>query len=176
MTRTTPFGSGQHRPPEHSHHDSSNLIKTSRPMVTLMYTSSKTGLDRKQIQKEFGFESIQPQLTPIPIKSEYSLTEPAPVKVSQTRKASKKVEVQPLPLDQLKWLPLKQAPLRWPSFTEKALRHIIAQAEAYAKFPQSGLRSNGFIDCFVRPAGQRKIILNAEKFEVWLKSFSVPVK
>ena len=176
MTHTFPPGSGQHGLPEHSDRDSSNLYKKHGALLTLKYNVPKIGSEVQFIHGAATLECCKPQSISVPVESENSSTEPAPVKVSKTRKASKKVEVQPLPLDQLKWLPLKQAPLRWPSFTEKALRHIIAQAEAYAKFPQSGLRSNGFIDCFVRPAGQRKIILNADRFDLWLKSFSVSAK
>ena len=77
-----------------------------------------------------------------------------------------------LPLDQRRWLTIKEMAIRYPFFSEKALRHLIFSAEAYAKFPKDGLRSNGFIDCIVRPAGQRKIIIDTTKFEEWLEKGS----
>ena len=78
-----------------------------------------------------------------------------------------------LPLEQRRWLTVKETSARFPCFSEQSLRHLIAQAEAYAKFPKAGLRSNGMIDCIVRPAGQRKIVIDATKFEVWLTSGAV---
>ncbi|MDP2882795.1 MAG: hypothetical protein Q8N89_14605 [Azonexus sp.] len=82
-------------------------------------------------------------------------------------------EYLPVPVSELKWLTIAQAAIRFPNYSEKAYRHLVAQAEAYAKHPKSGLRSNGFLPCVVRPAGKRKILINAEKFEEWLKSFAV---
>lgn len=176
MTRTTPLRVGQLRSPEHCLHDSSNPIKKHRPLLTLRYNAPKLGLDGKLIYVSPKLECCKPPSLSVPVESNKAATEPATEKAPRSRKPSKKAEVQPLPLDQLTWLTLKQAALRWPSFTEKSLRHTVSQAEAYKKYPQSGLVSNGFIDCIVRPAGQRKIILNAEKFEQWLKSFSVAAK
>ena len=75
-----------------------------------------------------------------------------------------------LPLEQRRWLTVKETSARFPCFSEKSLRHLIAQAEAYAKYPKAGLRSNGMINCIVRPAGQRKIVIDATKFEAWLTS------
>lgn len=91
------------------------------------------------------------------------------------RPAAKKqhAENQGLPLEKLKWLTIAQASLRYPGFSEKSLRHLQAQAEAYQRYPKAGLKSNGFINCLVRPAGQRKILINAEKFEAWLESCSL---
>ena len=77
------------------------------------------------------------------------------------------------PLEQRRWLTVKETSARFPCFSEKSLRHLIAQAEAYAKYPKAGLRSNGMIDCIVRPAGQRKIVIDATKFEAWLASGAV---
>ncbi len=90
------------------------------------------------------------------------------------RKARKvSADDQPVDLLQLKWLTVAQTSRRYPGFTEKALRHLIAQAEAYAKYPKAGLRSNGLAACIVRPAGARKIIVNAESFEAWLSASAV---
>lgn len=79
----------------------------------------------------------------------------------------------PIPLEKLKYLTISQTAIRYPFYSEKALRHLQSQAENYYRFPKAGLRSNGFISCIIRPAGQRKIIIDAEKFELWLASYSV---
>ncbi|HQU80642.1 MAG TPA: hypothetical protein PLU47_14365 [Azonexus sp.] len=94
------------------------------------------------------------------------------------RKRNKKprIEAQPISLENLKWLTIAQTSLRYPAFSQKALRHLVAQAEAYHRYPKAGLKSNGFIHCISRPAGQRKIVIEAEKFEQWLQSFSVGAK
>ena len=78
-------------------------------------------------------------------------------------------EVDVLPLDQRRWLTIKEMAVRYPFFSEKALRHLVFSAEAYSKFPKAGLKSNGFIECIIRPAGQRKIIIDTTKFEEWLE-------
>ena len=88
-----------------------------------------------------------------------------------TKQANADIEC--LPLDQRRWLTIKEMAVRYPFFSEKALRHLIFSAEAYAKFPKDGLKSNGFIDCIVRPAGQRKIIIDTTKFEEWLEKGSL---
>ncbi len=101
---------------------------------------------------------------------------------AETKKPRKKrskpqgPEYQPTPLDKLEWLTIAQAAIRYPNYSEKAYRHLVAQAEAYAKYPKANLRSNGFLPCVIRPAGQRKILINAEKFEEWLKSFAIPAR
>lgn len=176
MPRTFPLGSGHLRSHDHCLPDSSTPIKKHKALLTLKYSAPKFGPTGKLSHVSPKLEGCQSPLTQIPVESEKASVKPATEKVPRSRTPSKKAEVQPLPLDQLTWLTLKQAALRWPSFTEKSLRHTVSQAEAYKKYPQSGLVSNGFIDCIVRPAGQRKIILNAEKFEQWLKSFSVAAK
>lgn len=73
------------------------------------------------------------------------------------------------PLEMRRWLTIKETTARYPCFTEPSLRHLVFNAEAYRRHPKNGLRSNGFLDCIVRPAGQRKVLINAEKFEQWLK-------
>lgn len=52
--------------------------------------------------------------------------------------------------------------------TEAALRHLIWNAEAYARFPKSDLPSNGFLPVIVRPPFQRKVLLDRVAFEKWL--------
>ena len=89
------------------------------------------------------------------------------------RKTSNAPKIELLPLEQRRWLTIKETSARFPCFSEKSLRHLIAQAEACAKYPKAGLRSNGMIDCIVRPAGQRKIVIDATKFEAWLASGAV---
>lgn len=89
------------------------------------------------------------------------------------RRALNVPKIELLPLEQRRWLTVKETSARFPCFSEQSLRHLIAQAEAYAKYPKAGLRSNGMIDCIVRPAGQRKIVIDATKFEAWLASSAV---
>ena len=84
-------------------------------------------------------------------------------------------EVDVQPLEQQRWLTVKQTAARYPCFSENALRNLIFSAEAYARSPKAGLRSNGFLDCIVRPAGQRKIIIDTIKFEAWLENGAFPV-
>lgn len=52
--------------------------------------------------------------------------------------------------------------------TEGALRHLIWQAESYARNPKASLRSNGFLPVIHRPGGGRKILLSWEAYEHWL--------
>jgi hypothetical protein len=54
------------------------------------------------------------------------------------------------------------------SITEAALRNLIWHAEAYAKYPKSGLSSNHFLPVIVRPPNQRKVLLDRVEFEKWL--------
>ena len=84
-------------------------------------------------------------------------------------------EVDVQPLEPQRWLTVKQTAARYPCFSENALRNLIFSAEAYARCPKAGLRSNGIIDCIVRPAGQRKIIIDTIKFEAWLENGAFPV-
>ena len=102
----------------------------------------------------------------------FHVTPDASSVTERTRRKQAPVDNECLPLDQRRWLTIKETAVRYPFFTEKALRHLIFSAEAYAKFPKDGLRSNGFIDCIVRPAGQRKIIIDTTKFEEWLEKGS----
>ena len=105
--------------------------------------------------------------------SDFHVTLGASSVTERTRRTRAPVDVDCLPLDQRRWLTVKEMAVRYPFFTEKALRHLIFSAEAYAKFPKDGLKSNGFIDCIVRPAGQRKIIIDTAKFEEWLEKGSL---
>ena len=115
-----------------------------------------------------------------PIESEQPVPEGATTgaPVQATRKRPKRQRppiVEVLPLEQRRWLTVKETSARFPCFSEKSLRHLIAQAEAYAKYPKDGLVSNGLIGCICRPAGQRKILIDAAKFETWLTAGAVGV-
>ena len=95
-------------------------------------------------------------------------TENAQVASAKRRRKQTSSKIEALPLEQRRWLTVKETAARFPCFSEQALRHLIYSAEAYANYPKAGLRSNGFIACIVRPAGQRKVIIDATKFEEWL--------
>ena len=56
--------------------------------------------------------------------------------------------------------------------TEGALRHLIWQAESYARNPKASLKSNGFLPVIHRPGGGRKILLEWNAYERWLTSGS----
>ena len=96
--------------------------------------------------------------------------QPAP-KAQKKRKA--RTEDRLIDLLQLKWLTVRQASLRYPAFSDKAFRHLIAQAEAYAKYPKAGLKSTGFLSCIVRPGNARKILIDAEQFDQYLRGSAV---
>lgn len=72
-----------------------------------------------------------------------------------------------VPLEQRRWLTIKETAARYP-FSQAALRHLVFVAEAYQRHPKTGLRANGFLPCIVRPAGQRKVLIDALRFEEWL--------
>jgi len=57
--------------------------------------------------------------------------------------------------------------------TEAALRHLIWNAEAYARFPRTGKPDNGFLPVIVRPPFQRKVLLDRVAFEKWLTTNQV---
>ena len=102
-----------------------------------------------------------------PSNSDVKVTEPSNRNTQAIRDAQR------MPVGDLKFLTVAQTAQRYPAYSEKAIRHLIAQAESYYRYPKTRLRSNnGFIACILRPAGQRKIIIEAEKFEQWLRSFS----
>lgn len=85
------------------------------------------------------------------------------------RRKRTRIEVEIIPLEKKRrWLTIREASARFPCFSEKSLRHLMAQAEAYANYPKAGLRSNGLIGCIARPAGLRKVLIDAEKFEQWI--------
>ncbi len=168
MTHTISPGSGQHGLPEHSDRDSSNLYKKHGALLTLKYNVPKIGSDVQFIHGAATLECCKPQSISVPVESKNNLTVPIPVKASQTRNVSKHADVQPLPLEILKWLTIKQTAARYQTHTEKALWHLVSSAEAYQRHPKAGLKSNGFFDCICRPSGQRKVLINAQKFEEWL--------
>jgi hypothetical protein len=87
----------------------------------------------------------------------------------KARYSTPKAETAPVPLEDRRWLTVKQTAQRYP-YSEGALRHLIWEAEAYAKHPKSGLKSNGFLNCIIRPEGVRRVLIDAEKFELWLQA------
>jgi hypothetical protein len=89
-------------------------------------------------------------------------------KPRKRRYSTPKAETTPMPLEDRRWLTVKQTTQRYP-YSEGALRHLIWEAEAYAKHPKSGLKSNGFLNCIVRPEGARRVLIDAEKLELWLQ-------
>lgn len=88
------------------------------------------------------------------------------------RKRRARAQDQSEDLFKLKFPSIQQASRRYPAFSPKAFYHLVAQAESYAKYPKSGLKSNGFLECIIRPGGGKKILIDAEKFESWLKSYA----
>lgn len=98
------------------------------------------------------------------------IADPAPKKI---RKRRVRILPELSPPEKPKWMTIPQTAQRYPVFTEKALRHIQAQAEAFHRYPKAGLKSNGFIDCIIRPANQNRILIDTEKFEQWLGSYAV---
>jgi len=98
-----------------------------------------------------------------------SVETPSREKKPRTRRhGNPKAEAAPVPLENRRWLTIKNTAQRYP-YTEGALRHLVFQAEQYAKYPKSGLKSNGFSNCIVRPEGARRVLIDAEKFELWLQ-------
>ncbi len=124
-----------------------------------------------------NFEPVKQRVAKFPAKTDQA-TE-ATIKVTEPphkRQTKPRAMDQAVPLENLKWLTIAQTALRYPAFSEKSLRHLQTQAENYQRYPKAGLKSNGFIDCIVRPAGQRKILIDVEKFEQWLKDSAVARK
>lgn len=86
-------------------------------------------------------------------------------------KKRKTADVVPTPLNERRWLTIKEAASLFP-FSEGAIRHLVFSAEGTAKFPKSGLRANGFIDCIYRPPGQRRVFLDRVALINWVASGS----
>lgn len=87
------------------------------------------------------------------------------------KKRSRSAAIEPIPLVERKHLTIKEMVARYGGvYTEPALRHLVFQAEAYRRNPKSGLPSNGFLACIIRPPGMRKVLIDADKFEGWLTS------
>ncbi|CAB3688489.1 hypothetical protein LMG24076_02804 [Trinickia soli] len=95
-------------------------------------------------------------------------TPPREKKPRKRRYSTPKAETAPTPLEDRRWLTIKQTAQRYP-YSEGAVRHLVFQAEQYAKHPKNGLKSNGFLNCIVRPEGARRVLIDAEKFELWLQ-------
>jgi len=93
--------------------------------------------------------------------------QPKANKKSQRKKNSPPA-VEATPLAERRWLTVKEIASIYP-FTEGALRHLIWAAEARAKYEKKGLRSNGFLNCIVRPSG-RKVLINTQAFQAWLSA------
>lgn len=55
-------------------------------------------------------------------------------------------------------------------FTEGALRNLIWHAEAHARNPKPGARTNGFLAVIHRPGGGRKVLLDRVAFTHWLSN------
>ncbi len=97
-----------------------------------------------------------------------SAENPAVASEKREKRKSQSIE-QTIPLEKLRWITVRQASIRYPFMTEKAWRHKIAQAEAYKNFPQlARKKQDGFVDCVVRIPGQRKIVIDTEKYEQYL--------
>ncbi|MEW6341819.1 MAG: hypothetical protein RXR20_13760 [Paraburkholderia sp.] len=95
---------------------------------------------------------------------EFPLSTPSTTK----RRRAKKAPIESIPLKDRKVLTVKEVAARYP-YSESALRHLIFDAEAYIKHPKEGLKSNGFADCIRRPPRQRKVLIDVEQFEAWMR-------
>lgn len=108
-------------------------------------------------------------LTPATVPAAVSAAETTPLeKPRKRRHGTPKAETAPTPLEDRRWLTITETAKRYP-YTEGALRHLVFQAEQYAKYPKDGLKSNGFLACIVRPQGARRVLIDAEQFERWLQ-------
>jgi hypothetical protein len=119
-------------------------------------------------------EAIRPEVEHMALASATSPVEmsaaetPNREKPRKRRNCTPKAETPPTPLEDRRWLTIKQTAQRYP-YSEGALRHLVFQAEQYAKYPKSGLNSNGFLPCIVRPQGARRVLIDAAQFERWLQ-------
>ncbi|WP_157977944.1 hypothetical protein [Paraburkholderia kururiensis] len=95
-------------------------------------------------------------------------TSPSEKEPRKRRYGTPKAEPALTPLEDRRWLTIKQTAQRYP-YSEGAIRHLVFQAEQYAKHPKSGLKSNGFLACVVRPHGTRRVLIDAAQFEHWLQ-------
>ena len=159
------------------------MVKRPKPVnkrgqgFALVNQPTTVDADGKRRPGTFGFEAIKPIVTNRPSEaSPIPAAASSEIKVKQKRYKKKRIEDKPIPLEQIKWLTIAQTALRYPAFSEKSLRHLQTQAENYQNYPKAGLKSTGFIDCILRPAGQRKILIDAEKFEQWLRNSAVSGK
>ncbi len=57
---------------------------------------------------------------------------------------------------------IKQFSMRYPAFSESALRRLIAKAD-----------ENGFDMCVIRPPGIKRVYIDEQKFLMWLNSGEV---
>jgi hypothetical protein len=128
---------------------------------------SESGASRKKSRLRSGDSS--------PRWSSVSSYQPTSFTIQVPVASTSKEPVAPLPpaSEAPRWLTIRALALRYKDIiTEAALRHLVWQAEAYAKHPKAGLKSNGFLPVIVRPPGQRKVLLDCVEFEKWLTSSS----
>lgn len=79
----------------------------------------------------------------------------------------------PLPIN--RFATVKQTAKRYDGvLTESALRNLIWDAEAHARNPKPGHRSNGFLAVIHRPGGGRKILLDQIALAQWLSDGKHP--
>lgn len=90
---------------------------------------------------------------------------PKPKRKYTRRKTEQKVE--PLPLQERRWVTFKQAAAIYPK-SEQALRHLAHQSGQYLKHPKAGLSSNGFEKCIARQPGSRNVYLIVEELDRWM--------
>lgn len=133
---------------------------------------SPTAAQRRKVARIALQRVVHADAPTIDGNSDVAAIPQAPTAVRRRRKRTR-IEVEVLPLEKRRWLTIRETSARFPCFSEKSLRHLVAQAENYAMYPKAGLRSNGLVGCIVRPAGTRKILIDAEKFEAWLTSSTV---
>ncbi len=84
------------------------------------------------------------------------------------RKEKNPLEVETVPLQERRWLTVKEAASLFP-YTEGAIRHLIFASEGRARY--ASLKSDGgFINCIFRPPGQRRILIDQPAFAAWIAS------
>ena len=135
--------------------------------VSLLVSKRRRGAPKKLFRGKQNTETA-----PCPVEEASPPFALPPKGTSRKQGKTRRSESPPIPIEKLRFLTVAQASLRYPAFSEKSFRHLIAQSEAYQRHPRSSLKSNGFVNCIVRPAGMRKILIDADAFENWLQSFA----
>lgn len=108
--------------------------------------------------------ALQTHSQPVEVGSP-AVTEIKPKRSYKTRKSQQVVE--PLPLNERKWISIKQAAAMYPK-SEQAFRHLAHQSARQLKYPQAGLPSSGFEKCVVRQPGSRNVYLIVEELDRWM--------